>query len=99
MQSTEGDKMIALRRSNDPWDPHWKPLGRNPLGQLLVVGPTTNSVANRLPALWRAVAWTRQAGLRGKKLALVTMFGFCVVLGYFLWGDSIFPTRHGSRFG
>ena len=110
MQSTEGDKMITLRRSNergktklnsldrrhtfsfgdyydpqhmvfrelrvvnedrgvsfdDPWDPHWKPLGRNPLGQLLVVGPTTNSV---------------------------------VVLGYFLWGDIIFPTRHGGRFG
>jgi len=38
------------------------------------------------------------AGLRGKKLALVTMFGFCVVLGYFLWGDTIFPTRHGGRF-
>ena len=38
------------------------------------------------------------AGLRGKKLALVSMFGFCVVLGYFLWGDTIFPTRHGGRF-
>ncbi len=38
------------------------------------------------------------AGLRGKKLALVTMFGVCVVLGYFLWGDTIFPTRHGGRF-
>ena len=38
------------------------------------------------------------AGLGGKKLALVTMFGFCVVLGYFLWGDTIFPTRHGGRF-
>ena len=38
------------------------------------------------------------AGLRGKKLALVTMFSFCVVLGYFLWGDTIFPTRHGGRF-
>jgi hypothetical protein len=38
------------------------------------------------------------AGLRGKKLALVTMFGFCVVLGYFLWEDTIFPTRHGGRF-
>ena len=50
---------------DDPWDPHWKPLGRNPLGQLLVVGPTTNSV---------------------------------VVLGYFLWGDTISPTRHGGRF-
>jgi len=84
---------------DDPWDPHWKPLGRNPLGQLLVVGPTTNSVANRLPALWRAVAWTRQAGLRGKKAALLRMFGFCVVLGYFLWGDTIFPTPHGGRFG
>ncbi|MEO6165810.1 MAG: cytochrome c biogenesis protein, partial [Candidatus Binatia bacterium] len=27
------------------------------------------------------------AGLRGKKAALLTMVGFCVVLGYFLWGD------------
>lgn len=38
------------------------------------------------------------AGLRGKKAALLTMFGFCVVLGYFLWGDTIFPSRHGGRF-
>jgi hypothetical protein len=38
------------------------------------------------------------AGLRGKKTALLTMFGFCVVLGYFLRGDPIFPTRHGGRF-
>lgn len=38
------------------------------------------------------------AGLRGKKAAFLTMFGFCVVLGYFLWGDAIFPSRHGGRF-
>jgi len=38
------------------------------------------------------------AGLRGKKAALMTMVGFCVVLGYFLWGDSIFPSRHWGRF-
>jgi cytochrome c-type biogenesis protein CcsB len=38
------------------------------------------------------------AGLRGKKAALLTMFGFCVVLGYFLWGDTVFPGRHGGRF-
>src|SRR5262245_8940657 len=38
------------------------------------------------------------AGLRGKKAALLTMFGFFVVLGYFLLGDAIFPTRHGGRF-
>jgi cytochrome c-type biogenesis protein CcsB len=38
------------------------------------------------------------AGLRGKKAALLTMVGFCVVIGYFLWGDAIFPTRHGGRF-
>lgn len=38
------------------------------------------------------------AGLRGKKAALLTTFGFCVVLGYFLWGDAIFPSRHGGRF-
>ena len=36
------------------------------------------------------------AGLRGKKAALLTMFGVCVVLGYFLRGDTIFPTRHGG---
>jgi cytochrome c-type biogenesis protein CcsB len=38
------------------------------------------------------------AGLRGRKAALLTMVGFCVVLGYFLWGDTVFPTRHGGRF-
>ena len=38
------------------------------------------------------------AGLRGKKAALLTMVGFCVVLGYFLWGDTMFPSRHGGRF-
>jgi cytochrome c-type biogenesis protein CcsB len=38
------------------------------------------------------------AGLRGRKAALITMVGFCVVLGYFLWGEMIFPSRHGGRF-
>ena len=38
------------------------------------------------------------AGLRGKKAALLTIVGFAVVLGYFLWGNSIFPSRHGGRF-
>ena len=38
------------------------------------------------------------AGLRGRKAALLTMVGFCVVLGYFLWGDAVFPSRHGGRF-
>jgi tryptophan synthase alpha chain len=38
------------------------------------------------------------AGLRGKKAALLTMAGFVVVIGYFLLGDSIFPSRHGGRF-
>ena len=38
------------------------------------------------------------AGLRGKKAAILTMFGFCVVLGYFLWGETLFPSRHGGRF-
>jgi cytochrome c-type biogenesis protein CcsB len=38
------------------------------------------------------------AGLRGKKAAILTMFGFTVVLGYFLWGDTLFPSRHGGRF-
>lgn len=40
----------------------------------------------------------RTTGLRGRKAALLTTFGFCVVLGYFLWGDMIFPSRHGGRF-
>jgi cytochrome c-type biogenesis protein CcsB len=38
------------------------------------------------------------AGLRGKKAAFLTIIGFTVVLGYFLWGDAIFPGRHGGRF-
>ncbi len=38
------------------------------------------------------------AGLRGKKAALLTMFGFCVVLGYFFLGDAMFPGRHGGSF-
>jgi cytochrome c-type biogenesis protein CcsB len=38
------------------------------------------------------------AGLRGKKAAFLTIVGFTVVLGYFLWGDAIFPSRHGGRF-
>ncbi|TAK05762.1 c-type cytochrome biogenesis protein CcsB [bacterium] len=38
------------------------------------------------------------AGWRGKKAAILTILGFVVVLGYFLWGDSIFPSRHGGRF-
>jgi cytochrome c-type biogenesis protein CcsB len=38
------------------------------------------------------------AGLRGKKAAVLTMVGFCVVLGYFLWGDVMFAGRHGGRF-
>jgi len=38
------------------------------------------------------------AGLRGKKAALLTIVGFAVVLGYFLFGSSVFPSRHGGRF-
>lgn len=38
------------------------------------------------------------AGLRGRKAAILTMVGFAVVIGYFLWGDTIFPSRHGGRF-
>jgi len=40
----------------------------------------------------------RTTGLRGRKAALLTTFGFCVVIGYFLWGEAIFPSRHGGRF-
>ncbi|MBI2999936.1 MAG: cytochrome c biogenesis protein CcsA [Deltaproteobacteria bacterium] len=38
------------------------------------------------------------AGWRGKKAAVLTIVGFAVVLGYFLWGDYLFPSRHGGRF-
>ncbi|HWP59343.1 MAG TPA: cytochrome c biogenesis protein CcsA [Candidatus Acidoferrales bacterium] len=38
------------------------------------------------------------AGLKGRKAALLTVVGFVVVLGYFLWGDTVFPTRHAGRF-
>lgn len=38
------------------------------------------------------------AGLRGRKAAMLTMVGFAVVLGYFLWGNALFPGRHGGRF-
>jgi cytochrome c-type biogenesis protein CcsB len=37
-------------------------------------------------------------GLRGKKAALLTIIGFVVVLGYFLGGDILFPSRHAGRF-
>jgi cytochrome c-type biogenesis protein CcsB len=40
----------------------------------------------------------RTTGLRGRKAAVLTMVGFCVVLGYFLSGSLIFPSRHGGRF-
>lgn len=38
------------------------------------------------------------AGWRGRRAAFVTIVGFVVVLGYFLWGDAVFPGRHGGRF-
>lgn len=38
------------------------------------------------------------AGWRGRKAAVWTIVGFTVVLGYFLWGDLLFPSRHGGRF-
>lgn len=38
------------------------------------------------------------AGWRGKKAAMWTIIGFAVVLGYFLLGDVLFPSRHGGRF-
>jgi cytochrome c-type biogenesis protein CcsB len=38
------------------------------------------------------------AGLRGRKAAALTILGFVVVLGYFLWGNAIFPSRHGGQF-
>ncbi len=40
----------------------------------------------------------RVSGLRGKKAAVWTIVGFVVVLGYFLWGDMLFPTRHAGTF-
>ncbi len=54
-----------------------------------------------------AISWILYGGLlhgritmgwRGKKAALWTIVGFAVVLGYFLWGDTVFPGRHGGKF-
>jgi cytochrome c-type biogenesis protein CcsB len=38
------------------------------------------------------------AGWRGRRAAFVTIVGFVVVVGYFLWGDALFPSRHAGRF-
>lgn len=38
------------------------------------------------------------AGWRGRRAATLTIVGFVVVLGYFLWGDSVFPSRHAGNF-
>jgi len=38
------------------------------------------------------------AGWRGRKAALLTIVGFAVVLGYFLLGAAVFPSRHTGRF-
>ena len=38
------------------------------------------------------------AGWRGRKAALLTIVGFVVVLGYFLWGSALFPSRHAGSF-
>jgi len=38
------------------------------------------------------------AGLRGKKAAVLTILGFVALLGYFLWGNIVFPSRHSGRF-
>ncbi len=48
--------------------------------------------------LYGALLHGRMTGWRGKKAAILTILGFVVVLGYFLWGDVIFPSRHGGRF-
>jgi len=38
------------------------------------------------------------AGWRGRRAAFLTILGFVVWFGYFLWGDSVFPSRHTGRF-
>jgi cytochrome c-type biogenesis protein CcsB len=38
------------------------------------------------------------AGWRGRRAALLTIFGFVVWFGYFLWGDALFPSRHTGSF-
>jgi cytochrome c-type biogenesis protein CcsB len=38
------------------------------------------------------------AGWRGRRAAFLTIVGFVVVLGYFLWGDALFPSRHTGSF-
>lgn len=49
--------------------------------------------------LYGALLQARIAGgWRGRKVALLTIVGFAVVLGYFLWGGSVFPSRHKGTF-
>ena len=49
--------------------------------------------------LYGALLQARIAGgWRGRKVALLTIVGFAVVLGYFLWGGSVFPSRHRGTF-
>jgi cytochrome c-type biogenesis protein CcsB len=38
------------------------------------------------------------AGVSGRKAALLTILGFVILLGYFLFGDAIFPSRHRGSF-
>lgn len=38
------------------------------------------------------------AGVSGRKAARLTIVGFVILLAYFLFGDAIFPSRHGGRF-
>jgi cytochrome c-type biogenesis protein CcsB len=38
------------------------------------------------------------AGWRGRRAAFLTIVGFVVVLGYFLLGDALFPSRHTGTF-
>jgi cytochrome c-type biogenesis protein CcsB len=38
------------------------------------------------------------AGWRGRRAATLTIVGFVVVLGYFLWGGAVFPSRHAGSF-
>ena len=74
-------------------------LGGHLLGQLLVLGTAADFIGHRLAcSMVRFLHGRITAGLRGKKAAFLTMFGFCVVLGYFLWGEAVFPSRHGGRF-
>ena len=62
-------------------------------------GPVLDRFSNGVGGFYDvAVPFSAVEHQRMHGVLLLAIFGFCVVLGYFLWGDALFPSRHGGRF-